>query len=234
MSDNKVKHYKNSERSKPDTYKAYTPQYQILGVEPLDHASATVPKSVAVAKPKLTNDNARTRTFNVRQPYAETVASPIGKGMGIVPNVGNNMEHTWCGVDGDIIDDISDEIKSHQMIDNNEFVTAQSLGISESVHEELPTLNEVQNPPRKKFSSDIEQTATSTDDIMFILYNLTDGDYLLLVNGVAVCSGPMLQIQEQAKLLVFGEHKMCNNNPVPIEDLAIVKKVPIKVGLFLD
>jgi len=34
--------------------------------------------------------------------------------------------------------------------------------------------------------------------------------------------------------LVFGEHEMCGGSPIPVEDLLIVKRVKVKVGLFFD
>ncbi len=144
------------------------------------------------------------------------------------------MEHTWSSVDGEIVDDISMD-GTHPMVDNNEFVSAAALGLSEESHEELPALDEVAHPPQKKFVSPPAATVTpDADDVLPILHNLAEGDYLLLVDGVAVCSGPVDEIQEQARLLVFGEHEMCDGNPIPVDDIVVIKRVPIKVGLFLE
>jgi hypothetical protein len=108
MTDSKVKLYKNPARSKPEPRKVYTPQYQVMGVEPEEFKSAVAPANhIIVARSPQTADNPRTRTPGMRQPYAETVTSPIGRGRGPVPNVGNNMEHTWSSVDVEIVDDIS-------------------------------------------------------------------------------------------------------------------------------
>jgi hypothetical protein len=235
MSDGKVKLYKNPDRSKPEQRKTYTPQYQVMGVEPEEYKSAIAPAGqLPVAATPQTADNPRTRRPGIRQPYAETTASPIGRGRGPVPNVGNNMEHTWSSVDGEIVDDISMDT-AHPMIDNNEFVSAAALGLEEESHEELPTLDEVAHPPQKKFVSPPATTVMpDADDVLPILHNLAEGDYLLLVDGVAVCSGPVDEIQEQARLLVFGEHEMCDGNPIPVDDIVVIKRIPIKVGLFLE
>ncbi len=236
MSD-KVKIYKNPDRSKPEKRVSYTPQYQVMGVEPEEYKSAIAPgMPVAIPPAPLppTSDNPRTRKPGIRQSYAETTASPVGRGKGPVPNVGNNMEHTWSSVDGEIVDDVSLN-EDHPMIDNNEFVTEEALGVSQNFREKLPSLDEVKNPPPKRFISPPATTTTSdVDDVLPILYNLAEGDYLLVVNGVAVCSGPVIEIQEQARLLVFGEHEICDGNPIPVDDIVVVKRVPIKVGLFLD
>lgn len=229
MSD-KVKIYRNPDRSEPEQRSPYTPQYQVMGVEPGEYKSA-IATGMPVAAAPATPDNPRTRKPGVRQPYANLTNSPIGKGP--VPNVGNNMEHTWASVDGDIVDDISIS-DDHPMVDNNEFITTEALGVSQGFHEKLLTLDEVKKLPKSFVSPPVTTAAPDTDDVLPILYALTEGDYLLLVNGVAVCSGPANAIQEQARLLVFGEHEMCDGNPIPIDGILVIKRIPIKVGLFLE
>lgn len=232
MSDKTVKFYKNPSRSEQEQRKSYTPQYQVLGVEPEEYKSAIAPGPQPPVK--KSSDNPRIRKPDIRQNYAETTASPIGRGRGPVPNVGNNMEHTWSSVDGEIVDDVTLD-PNHPMIDNNDFVSAAALNLPVESHETLPALDEVAHPPQKKFVSQPATTVTTdADDVLPILHNLAEGDYLLLVNGVAVCSGPADEIQEQARLLVFGEHELCDGNPVPVDDVVVIKRIPIKVGLFLE
>ncbi len=219
MSD-KVKTYKNPARSEQEQRKPYTPQYQLMGVDPEEYKSAIAAPGTqlpVVATP-TTSDNPRIRKPGIRQDYAETIDSPIGRGRGLVPNVGNNMEHTWSSVDGDIVDDISLS-EDHPMVDNNEFVSTEALGVQSST---------------RFISPPVISVTPDADEVLSILYALVEGDYLLLVNGVAVCSGPVNEIQEQARLLVFGEHEMCDGNPIPVDGIVVVKRVPIKVGLFLE
>lgn len=229
MSD-KVKFYKNPDRSEQEHRKPYTPQYQLMGVDPEEYKSSiAIGVQIPVDGAPSASDNPRTRKPGIRQPYAETTNSPIGRGRGPVPNVGNNMEHTWSSVDGDIVDDIALD-STHPMIDNNDYVSAKALGL-----EELPALDEVVHPPSKKFAVQHKAIVTpEIDEVLPILYALSEGDYLLLVNGVAVCSGFVSDIQEQARLLVFGEHEMCDGNPIPVDGIVVVKRIPIKVGLFLE
>jgi hypothetical protein len=63
---------------------------------------------------------------------------------------------------------------------------------------------------------------------------LQEDDYLLLVDGTAICSGPMDEVQEQARGLVFGEHPLCDGEPIPVDDIVVIKRVKLKVGLFLE
>lgn len=236
MSNEKVRLYKNPDRSKVETRKTYTPQYQVMGVEPDELKSAIAPSNNVAVKPPVTADNPRIRQPGIRQPYAETVTSPIGRGRGLVPNVGNNMEHTWSSVDGELVDDISEPNPDQPMIDNNDYVSNAALGLPEDEfiesHEELPSLDEVKTPSKKKFVQ--EEAATDPNDLMPIIGNLEEKDYLLIVDGVAICTGSSEAIQEQARLLVFGEHEMCDGNSIPVDDIIVIRRVSIKVGLFLE
>lgn len=214
MSQGKIKLYKNQERNMTYNHKPYVPQYQILGVEPEEFKSSTVPDGTLVATSNI--GNPRLKGSVGRQPYAETPKSKIGVGKNVLPNVGNNMDQTWSSLDGSIIDDF--DSSTDQYIDNNDYVAETSLGISER--------NEQPNSGAARFESH------ENDDLLSALKDLED--YLLIVSGVAFCSGPLKEIEEQARLLVFGDHEYCDGNPVSLEDIIIVKKVSVKMGLFLE
>jgi len=234
----KVKLIKNPERNKPAAYKPYVPQYQVHGKEPQEYHGGAVAPGHQLARPtSLPNDNPRARRAPVRQPYAEAVPSPIGRGRGPVPNVGNNMEHTWSGVDGEIVDDLSNPEfdNQQQMIDNNDFVTEAALGFQSG-----PTAADIapnyQVFPPSAIEQEIEAIHRPADpnDLLPVLAELDDESYLLIVAGVPVCSGPKEEIEDQARALVFGEHELSDGNPVPVDDIIILKRVKVKVGLFLE
>lgn len=236
----RVKTYKNKARNQESVVKPYVPQYQVHGIEPQPFRSAMVPTSTSVVGSATRPlDNPRVRKAGLSQPYAAVIPSPVGRGKGPVPNVGNNMEHTWSSVDGAIVDDLADAIDAGQaMIDNNDYVTNEALGLPP---EEMPTLDEVATPQPIKFTmspghaQEFEQMAREThEDLLDVVNDLEESAYLLIVEGVPVCSGPLEEIQDQARALVFGEHEMCDGNPVPVDDIIILKRVSVKVGLFLE
>lgn len=240
----KVKVYKNPDRNKAAPYKPYVPQYQVHGVEPEEYRGAVVPSGVKIARPSADNPREGKRP-SLRQPYADvTITSPIGRGRGPVPNVGNNMEHTWSSVDGGIVDDLTDEeIDPNQMmVDNNDYVSDAALG-----YQSGPTAADIgaekgrqgerfQVFPPQAIEQEIEAVHHPADpeDLLPVLTDLDDDAYLLIVSGVPVCSGPKAEIEDQARALVFGEHEMCDGNPVPVDDIIILKRVKVKVGLFLE
>lgn len=232
--DKKVKTIRNPERNKPSEYKAYIPQYQIEGKEPGLYSGGVVP-GAKIARPNA--DNPRLKRAPIRQPYAEATVSPIGAGRSPVLNVGNNMEHTWSSVDGEIVDDISNEgiDPNHPMIDNNDFVTDEALGFRNGITADELQSQYVMQPP-VAFEQEVESVhkPASSEDLMPVVADLEEEAYLLIVGGTPICSGPKEQIEEQAGAFVFGEHEMCDGNPVPIDDIIILKRVKVKVGLFLE
>lgn len=232
----KVKVYKNPDRNKPANLKPYVPQYQQLGVEPAEYNSPLGPGNrVSLAKPVPLerNDNPRIKRPMISQPYAEAVPSPVGRGKGPLPNVGNNMEQTWSSVDGEIIDDISeaDSDSNQAMIDNNDFVSAAALGLPEDTLLEVEDVSE-EKPAKPFLTEDDLQDAIKKDSDFSELENLSEGEYVLMVTGTVVGYGSLEEIQEEARALVFGEHPSWDE-PVSIDDIVVLKRVPIKIGLFL-
>lgn len=227
MSNGKIKVYKNPNRGKPETYQSYVPQYQIEGKEPIEIGGSIN----GFVKPNpLPLDNPRAARSPIRQPYAEAVSSPVGRGRGPVPNVGNNMEHTWSTVNDEIVDDMQLD-PNHPMVDNNDYVSAKALGLPEDV---MPQPKRDASFLSQHELSHIMKQEQSQDDLFTVVQDLEEGSYLLIVSGVPVCSGPAEEIQDQARALVFGEHELCDGNPIPAEDIVVLKRAQIKVGLFLE
>lgn len=143
-----------------------------------------------------------------RQPATRREPS-IEEQQAILPSVAQ-IQQTWSSVDGDIVDDAFDN-DGTPMIDNNDFYTDESLG----------------NEPQ------VSRSQTSSDDLSDVVNDLDVDSYLLLVKGEPICSGPIEEIEDQTRALIFGEHDLCGGEPIPEEDLIVLKKLKIKVGVFL-
>jgi hypothetical protein len=233
----RVKIYKNKLRNEPEQMRQpYIPNHVSMGVTPVSmYQESPDRRPNALAAPQQTQPRMSARLVN--QPYAETVNSPIG--VGAVPNVGNNMEHTWASLDGSIIDDISPNVSPGEMVDNNEFVTDAALNsgptfggnsrnrpfpfpqeAEEIVTDDRPTLTDI-------------PVFTGDSDLFPVLKELEEDHYLLLVRGEPICSGPHQEIEEAAGALIFGNHALADGSPVPESDILVVKKVKVNVGVFL-
>lgn len=228
--DEKVKIYKNPERNKQAGVKPYIPQYQLKGVEPEVYNSPMAPGNVthSRATDSLPKTNPRASRSMVRQPYAEAVPSPIGVGKGPIPNVGNNMEQTWSSVDGELIDDISEEMLGQPMIDNNDYVSEAALGLPEKEE----STDDVDNT--KKFLTKDELQSVIQNEEALNFSQLKEDEYVLIVDGSVVCSGDLENVQDLTRAMVFGENELWPNEPVSIDDIIILKRVKLKVGLFLE
>lgn len=210
----KIKFYKNPARNIQDNSENYIPQYKTRGVVP-----ETVNRSVGINQSSNNTaqvknvDNPRLRSNMVIQPYGSVVQSPIGQGQ--LPNVGNNMEHTWSSTE--IIDDLNLD-PNQEMIDNNEYVTDTALGIKTETFQTKQTPKQVE----------------SESNIFGIINNAEDNECILFVKGAPICSGIISLIQDQVALLIYGEHPEFKDQSILVDDIVVLKKVPIKVGVFLE
>ncbi len=235
MSNRNVKLYKNPDREKPETMKRYVPQYQLMGVEPEEYHSATVPSGTLISRntTQLPSTNPRAQRSSIRQPYAVQSPSPVGRGRGPVPNIGNNLEHTWSSVDGEIVDDVSHQFDEHQLIDNNDFVTDSALNIDAPNDVDLSlgqgqsfiTERELKNALNKDSIVNVENALSG--------YKFSDNEFILMIKNTVFAIGDKDFIEKTVKELVFGEHPVCESNPISTEDLLVLKNIPIKIGVFL-
>ena len=232
MSDDKVKIYKNPARKLEDSSavrQVYVPQYQLLGVTPEESIEKSLPSNVLIARGGSSdNDNPRTRKLSIRQPYVETVVSTNESSVtGSIPNVGNNMEQGWSYIDNEMVDDITGQVvgkldDSRPMIDNNDFVEIPGLPLREEVPQDEP----------KQFMT-AQELSEVIDDVK-VFSKIQDDSYILFVSGTIIAVDTMEKIQSIASSLIFGEHPLCDGQAIPIEDIVVLKKIKLKVGLFLE
>lgn len=210
MSENKVKLYKNPSRKENAEYKSYVPQYQLLGIDPVEFKSSTVPVDTKISQNSQDNPRIKEIGFQKKFDTSDVPNTQIN-----LPAVGQNREHTWAGVDGDIIDDLEVIDVKSKMIDNNEYLSEEALGHKEQVK--------------------TNTTVPSTEaDLLITLSKLEDKNYIILVDGTVVSSGTLEHVEKEAELLAFGDHPICDGEPIPVNELLIIKKIPIKIGLFLE
>jgi hypothetical protein len=127
----------------------------------------------------------------------------------VLPNI-RPPQQTWAALDGDLFDETYNQPK--EMVDNNNFYTEEAFGYSEE--------------------EDGNQDAAH--NLLSVVNELEDDSYLLLVHGDTICSGPVEEIESEARALIFGEHALCNGEPISEESIVVLKKIKIKVGVFLQ
>lgn len=209
----KEKIYRNPERGNDKPPAPYKPQYKIYGREPVMAGESNPPFVAKVVSPPKNIGN------NV--PFAETTSPTFEHGK--LPNVGNNVENTWAGMDSiSMEEDQETEMSNdHSMIDNNDFV-------------EIPKSNSPILNRMNKVEQLLRQSSEKQEQYSFnkILSSLKSDDYILLIKGQVFAIGPLAPIQEEVSSLVFDEKLSAMN--ATMDDVVVLKNVHIKVGVFLE
>jgi len=222
--------FKNPARGQTPKFKPYVPQYKVRGLEPEYIASATVPDTMnrvqAIRQPTpRSNDNPRLRpppSISKNVPYAELPSEVIS--LGSMPNVGNNIENTW-GPNEEYFDlDQSLNVPHHQFIDNNEYDNNNYADLPEMM-EAPPTERDITVYDDIDDNDDVGEVASSKSSI--------NGDYILVIKDSIIASGTLEAVEKEVKKLVFGEHPLCKSSEISVDDIVVLKKMKIKVGVFL-
>jgi hypothetical protein len=185
-------------------YVPYVPNYKKMNITPTPQDCSVDFSNSSIPSFEEDLDNPRTRKPNITTstniPYSEFVE--VSSKTEYVPNVGNNIEHTWVGIDGEIVDD---------------------LGINgDSVKKSL------EHQEYNAVTEDYTDTVKNT-------YNTTNiGEYLIIFNGQIISTGDLSSVQNDVRSLIFGEHELCKTNNINVEDLIVLKRIPIKIGVFIE
>lgn len=233
-----MKLYKNPDRKIPTSYKPYVPAYEVHGISPIEIAPASVPavqKQLSRNAPVVSRNNPRirpTQIFRKNVPFADipTTESPVGNGP--LPNIGNNVEANWVSVDGDDFDDVFLDEEGDQlhkatlepdrpMIDNN----LDDPNNYQDIPEEVPPPPE--NRPTYMVDDPEEEKVAEALDI-------GADDYVLIVSGNILSIGNLDVVQEEVRALCFGEHEINKTNDITLDDIIVLKRVKLKVGVFLE
>jgi hypothetical protein len=212
----KIKFYKNPDRVEHEAPLETVLQYEKFGVKPVP-VSGAISGNAIIIKP----EKPPTQKSAVPQPAYAEVAESLPIKLGHLPNIGVT-DNGWSSLNPDFMEDeIIEDFDPNKIIDNNDYV-------------EIPSLSDAGERLLQSTKS-IENKTVDTIDLLDTLYNLEQSQYILIVDGVPICSGPLNEIQEEATLFVFGDHELCKGTgPVPLENIMIFKKAKVKVGLFFE
>jgi hypothetical protein len=151
----------------------------------------------------------------IKNPKREISHSPIKyepeyKRLNIEPIPMGEQNKEYNSFDADILDDNGEPIKfDNHIIDNNEFINLVL-------------------PSSKQSLGANKQSAISKPNIP------NPGDYILMVLGKIVMSGSFSSIEERVKTIIYGEDKDFTNQSISIDDIVVLKRISIKVGIFLQ
>lgn len=198
----------------------YVPNYKKLNVNPVNASPQSGDFVISRGSPNNPRERAVPRTRTV--PFAEApIEDNFPIGIGPVPNIGNNIEHTWSGVDVGVIDDIGLGDDLNPMIDNNDFVEIEKIA---SQHKKI-TAQQMQHLQNEDVES-YKTLSTFVDTT-----NL--GEYSLLIFGQFYSSGSLEEIQKEVTDILYNQHAINKVSNVTLDDIAVLKKMNIKFGVFI-
>ena len=202
---NKVKYYKNPARKQePVDRQNYIPQYKVLGITPQAYPSNPLPNNVLIVRGGNTEDD----NPRVRKP---SIRQPYA----------NVNEMQPIKLDSGQLPNIGNNMEqSWASLDSSDLI--EDVGPNDNTP--MIDNNDYVDMPQ------IEKEVQSNNDII----SSKENDYILIINGEVISVGSMEQIQELASSLIFGEHPLCNGQEIPIEDIIVLKKINLKLGLFLE
>jgi hypothetical protein len=154
-----------------------------------------------------------------RFPKTPTPYEPehVRKGINVpevpVHKIEPTTEEMLVSVDGTGLDSEGKEIpfENGHVIDNNDYV---NLGY-----------NSIPNRPQPKGQEpELEENAAAP----------RVGDYILMVLGKLITSGSINKIETRVRSIMYGDDKSFNGIEVSMDDIVVLKRVDIKVGIFVD
>jgi len=124
---------------------------------------------------------------------------------------------SFFSLDKDVLDDDGNVIPfdNGHVIDNNDFV---NIG-----YDSTPRRDRAEVPPVAA-NAPVENAPTAPQV----------GDYILMVMGKLVTSGDMEKIQARVKNIVYGDDPTFATLEISMDDIVVLKRVNIKVGIFID
>lgn len=217
---NKVYKNSNGQPIDPD----YVPNYKKMNITPIGRPMPGAGQFV-VSRGSISNPRERAVPQTRTIPFAKVVVEdnfPIGAGP--VPNVGNNIEHTWAGVDSDVVDDVGLDDDTI-MIDNNDYVDVEGLEFSAPP----PAQRKLEATYQQQHEEDMN--AYNSMNALIDTKNLSE--YSLLIFGEFYSSGTLEEIQKEVTDILYNQHVLSKHASISLDDLTVLKKMPIKFGIFI-
>lgn len=204
--------YKNSQGQPVDP--DYVPNYKKMNITPLRTPTPGAGQFV-VSRGSVNNPRERVAPQTRTIPFAEVVVEDFPIGTGPVPNVGNNIEHTWAGVDGEIVDDVG--LDDGPIIDNNDYIDLESVKIK-SANEAIQ----------------YEEDMNAYNSMSALIDTKNLNEYSLLIFGEFYSSGTLEEIQKEVTDILYNQHILSKHANITLDDITVLKKMQIKFGVFIS
>lgn len=133
----------------------------------------------------------------------------------------NPPQEVFSSIDGINLDIDGNEItfESGHIIDNNDFVDFRYGDIDNRAHD-----NDLLDEAFPNYDP-IEPEEQNTPQV---------GEYILMVLGKLITSGNIDKIEKQVRDIMYGDSDVFKGKEISINDIVVLKRVEIKVGIFVS
>lgn len=169
-------------------------------------------------------------------PKTQTPYEPEYIRRGVEPLVGNQrlvpkqeqvsvaQENMFASFDGYSVDEFGNEsvFDNGHIIDNNDFINIIGYAHTPAQREKI----------EKKWGEpliDNEDKKNTPDDLIPQV-----GDYILMIYGKLILSGDLGKIESRIRDIMYGDDKSFGGIQVSVDDIVVLKRINIKVGIFID
>jgi len=118
--------------------------------------------------------------------------------------------------------------QSGEMIDNNEYVFIERSEGKENNTQPIHRQQIVQNIQK------VERKNNVNEKNEFLFSNIDVNIYVLIIREQPIFSGTLEQIEEQTRLILYKENPHFKDKNIRTEEIVILKRVPVNVGVFVD
>jgi hypothetical protein len=127
-----------------------------------------------------------------------------------MPNVGNNVEHSLY----------SSSFSSVEGMDYDPDMDSKYEADAKSIEDENNYVNLPGEEPVKSHSKSLSTLEVS--------------EYLVILDDAILVQGSLKQAEEHVSALVLGEHPLKAGVQVPADEIFVLKRVAIRVGVFVE
>lgn len=231
-----VKYVKNPMRGKTAPFKPYVPNWKERGIEPTDGftdrpvSQATNNTALSQRRPFVAKViHKKPEVVSNKIPYAE-----VGQDIKIIttsPNVGSDNEwfEDFSVVEGQSNLQLDQD---QEMIDNNEIVSYASSTLPFVQRPTNIQLEYAGQPIQLPTEESVQEEVIEIVESSFA--NVESGQYILMIDDQTISIGEMAEVEAEVSALIFGEHPLFQDQAITTDRIVVLKRVPIKVGVFLE
>lgn len=182
--------------------------------------------------------NAKQQQTPFEPEYVRLGKEPIKMEKKQAPTLLTSKQETrdFASVDGVIFDENDNEVKVEpgHVIDNNDWVFPPDVPVKRVYDGTRPISKDGKVWEEATMSNRSVSQEKTTETKSTIQGQPQVGEYILLVFGKIVHTGKLNEVEGISRAILYGENEQFIGTEVKVDDIVVLKRVGINVGIFID